>query len=97
MEQSGIRGGSSLEQYISLPTDEENRPHRPYTATMCGRYTLRTPWQRLAEHYGLRVTDLPWLFAPRFNVAPTQAVQAIGPNREGQPAPAFFPWGLVPG
>jgi hypothetical protein len=32
---------------------------------MCGRYTLRTPWQRLAEYFGLRVTDLPELFAPR--------------------------------
>jgi hypothetical protein len=34
-----------------------------------GRLTLRPPWQRLAEHFGLRVTDLPELFAPRFNVA----------------------------
>jgi hypothetical protein len=38
---------------------------------MCGRYTLWIPWQRLFEHFGLRVTDLPEVFAPRFNVAPT--------------------------
>jgi putative SOS response-associated peptidase YedK len=63
---------------------------------MCGRYTLRTPWQRLAEHFNLRVTDLPELFQPRYNVAPTQSVMSVGPNREGQPAPAFFRWGLVP-
>jgi hypothetical protein len=24
---------------------------------MCGRYTLRTPWQHLADRFGLRVTD----------------------------------------
>jgi hypothetical protein len=24
---------------------------------MCGRFTLRTRWQCLAEHFGLRVTD----------------------------------------
>ena len=41
---------------------------------MCGRYTLRTPWQRLAEYFGLRVTDLPELFADRFNIAPSQPV-----------------------
>jgi hypothetical protein len=41
---------------------------------MCGRYTLRTLWQRLAEHFGLRVTDVPERFVPRFNVAPTKQV-----------------------
>jgi SOS response associated peptidase (SRAP) len=66
-------------------------------SVMCGRYTLRTPWQRLATHFSLRVTDLPELFGARFNIAPSQSVLAIGPNREGQPAPAFFQWGLVPG
>jgi hypothetical protein len=31
---------------------------------MRGRYTLRIPWQHLAEHFGLRVTDLSELFVP---------------------------------
>jgi putative SOS response-associated peptidase YedK len=44
----------------------------------------------------MRVTDLPELFGARFNIAPSQSVLAIGPNREGQPAPAFFRWGMVP-
>jgi hypothetical protein len=35
------------------------------------------PWQHLTEHFGLRVTDLPELFAPRFNVAPTQQVLTV--------------------
>jgi putative SOS response-associated peptidase YedK len=67
---------------------------------MCGRFTLQTPLQRLADHLGLRVEELVQLFqnrpAERFNVAPSQEVLAVGPNREGKPAPAFFRWGLVP-
>ena len=39
----------------------------------CGRYTLRTPWLRLAEHFGLRVSDLPEPLVPRFDVAPLAA------------------------
>jgi hypothetical protein len=27
-----------------------------YTVDLCGRYTLRTPWQPLAEHFGLDVS-----------------------------------------
>jgi putative SOS response-associated peptidase YedK len=63
---------------------------------MCGRYTLRTFWQRLGDQFGMRVTDLPDLFADRYNIAPSQSVLAVGPNRESLPAPAFFRWGLVP-
>jgi putative SOS response-associated peptidase YedK len=63
---------------------------------MCGRYTLATPWQRLAEKFGMRVADVPELFAHRYNIAPSQSVLAVGPDRTGHPAPAFFKWGLVP-
>jgi putative SOS response-associated peptidase YedK len=45
---------------------------------------LRTPWQRLAEHFGLRVTDLPELFEPRFNVAPTQQILIVREDAAGQ-------------
>jgi putative SOS response-associated peptidase YedK len=44
---------------------------------MCGRYTLRTPWQRLADHFGMPVTDVPELFADRYNIAPTGHPLAI--------------------
>jgi hypothetical protein len=37
-----------------LSADKEIRPRRPYTGTMFGRFTLRTPWQRVAEQFGLR-------------------------------------------
>jgi putative SOS response-associated peptidase YedK len=63
---------------------------------MCGRYSLATPWQRLAEKFGIRVADVPELFASRWNIAPSQNVLAVGPDRSGHPAPAFFKWGLVP-
>lgn len=63
---------------------------------MCGRYTLRTPWARIAEHFGMRVADIPELFGDRYNIAPSQAVLAVGLDRAGKPASAFFKWGLVP-
>src|SRR6516165_5429258 len=63
---------------------------------MCGRYTLRTPWQRLAEHFGLRVSDLPELFAPRFNVAPSQQVLTIRQDATGRRQPVCLKWGFVP-
>ena len=40
---------------------------------MCGRFTLRTPAQQLAELFQLsEVPDLP----PRYNIAPSQDVAA---------------------
>jgi putative SOS response-associated peptidase YedK len=62
---------------------------------MCGRYSLATPWQRIAEQFGIRVADVPELF-PHYNIAPSQTVLAVGLSKDGQPAPAFFKWGLVP-
>jgi putative SOS response-associated peptidase YedK len=63
---------------------------------MCGRYSLATPWQRLAEKFGIRIQDVPELFAERWNIAPSQSVLSVGPDRGGMPAAAFFRWGLVP-
>jgi putative SOS response-associated peptidase YedK len=42
---------------------------------MCGRYTLATPVERLAEEFGFdgSSVDLP----PNYNVAPTQEVAAV--------------------
>jgi putative SOS response-associated peptidase YedK len=63
---------------------------------MCGRYTLATPWQRLAEKFGLRIADVPELFVDRYNIAPSQLVLAVGLDKSDHPAPAVFRWGLVP-
>ena len=61
---------------------------------MCGRFTLRTPVETLAEVFELPTApDLP----PRFNIAPSEAVAAVrvagaDPLREL----ALLRWGLVP-
>ncbi len=60
---------------------------------MCGRYYLLTPRAELAELFGL--ADVPDL-APRYNIAPTQPVLAVGLSKEGRPATATFRWGIVP-
>ena len=62
---------------------------------MCGRFTLRTPLNRLVEQFlfDLQPTDLPL----RFNIAPTQpvsAVRVLDPERGRQFA--SLRWGLIP-
>lgn len=61
---------------------------------MCGRYTLSTPGELLAELFELpSVPDLP----PRYNIAPTQEVAAV--RRETPEAGrelALLHWGLIP-
>ena len=60
---------------------------------MCGRFLIASAGPTLAAHFG--VPELATL-APRFNVAPSQTVPAIGLDREGKRALATFRWGLVP-
>jgi putative SOS response-associated peptidase YedK len=59
---------------------------------VCGRFTLTTPGEIVAEAFGLE--EAPSL-APRYNIAPTQpvaTVRAQGATREL----AMLRWGLVP-
>ena len=60
---------------------------------MCGRYTLATPVNRLAEAFGFDASapDLP----PNYNVAPTQTVAAVLRN-DGARRLEMLRWGLVP-
>src|ERR1700722_2480975 len=62
---------------------------------MCGRYTLRTPWHRIADYFGIPVADVPELFAARYNVAPTQQVLAGRQDAVGRHA-SYVKWGFVP-
>lgn len=69
---------------------------REYAVGMCGRFTLRTPAQQLAEHF-----QLPLLadaeYAPRYNVAPSQAVLAVRIDpADGSRNWARLRWGLIP-
>jgi putative SOS response-associated peptidase YedK len=64
---------------------------------MCGRYSLATPWQRLAEKFGICIQDVPELFNhPRFNVAPSQTVPAVRVEANGERHLAALRWGFVP-
>jgi putative SOS response-associated peptidase YedK len=59
---------------------------------MCGRYTLRS--RGSGKFYGVPVSQLPFL-APRYNIAPTQAVPVIV-TRGSERRLAMFQWGLIP-
>lgn len=59
---------------------------------MCGRFTLRTPAERLAEEFS--VEEFPSVEA-RYNIAPTQAILGISQADGGRQVKQFR-WGLVP-
>ena len=61
---------------------------------MCGRFTLRSSGEAVAEAFGLAET--PDLF-PRFNIAPCQPVAVVRhePRAEGREL-ALLRWGLIP-
>ncbi|MDP9474197.1 MAG: SOS response-associated peptidase [Actinomycetota bacterium] len=61
---------------------------------MCGRYTLKTPIDVLAEHFGLR--EHPPSLTPSYNIAPTQHVAAVVEEDGGGRRLETFRWGLVP-
>lgn len=59
---------------------------------MCGRFTLATPAQKLAEAFPwLEVSEAP---PPRYNIAPTEAVAAV--RNLGAPRLEQLRWGLIP-
>ena len=62
---------------------------------MCGRYTVKTPAQKLAQTFEIDPDRFPPL-SPRFNVSPTQKVLVVRLGREGKWELAFLRWGLVP-
>jgi putative SOS response-associated peptidase YedK len=55
---------------------------------MCGRYSLKTPADQLAEHF--RLAKAPSL-SPRFNIAPPQMIAVVRGGTWGQ-----VRWGLIP-
>ena len=61
---------------------------------MCGRYTVSSPGEVIAEVFGL--AEVPRL-EPRWNVAPTQPVPIVRREGAGEPPRlATVRWGLVP-
>ena len=59
---------------------------------MCGRFTLTVDPEDLKEQF--EKTTFPEKYAPRFNIAPSQAILAIA--NDGKNAADFFLWGLIP-
>ena len=63
---------------------------------MCGRFTLRTPTETIADIFShVSVPEIP----ANYNIAPTQSVAAIRnppSNDEGGPQFAWLRWGLLP-
>lgn len=60
---------------------------------MCGRYTLKTPINVLAE--GFEIQEYPSSITPSYNIAPTQEVAAVVEEDE-QRKLEMFHWGLIP-
>ncbi len=60
---------------------------------MCGRYTLASPTERLAEEFGVDASSVE--LAPNYNVAPTQGVAAVL-EEGGQRRLEVLRWGLIP-
>src|SRR5262245_44291781 len=60
---------------------------------MCGRFTLATPLEIVAEFYGL--DEVPQL-TPRYNIAPTQPVPCVVVSSDGRRELREMHWGLIP-
>jgi putative SOS response-associated peptidase YedK len=60
---------------------------------MCGRYVLTSPGEVIAEHF--RLAEVP-AYAPRYNIAPTQAALVVRETPDGAREAVFLRWGLVP-
>src|SRR5215216_4713323 len=60
---------------------------------MCGRYTLRTPVDTLAEAF--EIEEYPSSITPSYNIAPTQEVAAVVEEDEKRKL-EMLRWGLIP-
>ena len=60
---------------------------------MCGRYALTATPEEIADLFGV---ETPEAFPPRYNIAPTQPILAVGINAAGIRASMLLRWGLIP-
>lgn len=64
---------------------------------MCGRYTLSSPIEVVADLFSVDPGNAPQSLEPRFNVAPTQSVPVVRVSRPGAPRTLeMLRWGLIP-
>lgn len=60
---------------------------------MCGRFTLTTEFDRLAENFSFRAANVS--YSPRYNISPSQSVLTII-DHEGEHRAGLLRWGLIP-
>ena len=60
---------------------------------MCGRYTLTTPSELIADVFGV---DPAIELSPRYNIAPTQSVPVVRAQRTQDRQLDLLRWGLIP-
>ncbi len=61
---------------------------------MCGRFTLKTPREVIAQQFGVEIDEE---LEPRCNIAPTQTVAAIRAAHDGEGREFVrLNWGLIP-
>ncbi len=60
---------------------------------MCGRFALDDDGTAVQQEFNLAET--PQL-APRYNIAPTQPIAAVGQRADGSRGLTHFTWGLIP-
>lgn len=61
---------------------------------MCGRYTITSPAQVIAETFGVPNPEIE--LAPRYNVCPGEDVPVVRLGRDGERRLDLVRWGLVP-
>jgi putative SOS response-associated peptidase YedK len=88
MEGKGIAASWSCRMPVKSRPSVFHYPH-----AMCGRFTQKTSSADLARLFG--ATDRADFPGDRYNVAPTQAVAAVGQPSGGRTIEALR-WGLVP-
>ena len=62
---------------------------------MCGRFTLTSTPETLAERFELEPSGEPFVFEPAYNIAPGRDVVALRAP-EGRRSGSLLRWGLVP-
>jgi putative SOS response-associated peptidase YedK len=61
---------------------------------MCGRYTLTSPAQQIAELFGVLVPAVSWV--SRYNIAPGTEIPVVRASAEGGRQLDSLHWGLAP-
>jgi putative SOS response-associated peptidase YedK len=60
---------------------------------VCGRYVLASPGEVIAGYF--RLAEVPE-YAPRYNIAPTQAALVVRETQDGEREAVLLRWGLIP-